>query len=715
MKSILKIVREYVLLSIFSSTLFLPIAWASANHFNGEYPNEGILFMSAEQNYSGPIYLVSNNCNNSELGAYTRIASSTINTAEMDRWVNGIDMRRYSCTPQTQWDNHVNIELVYQQNYSSDPMHTDSYGHNHSVLTPSSFCDFWVVEYPCGNISTVHLDKRQWDRQKKNPLWQERLIMHETGHSHGLDHHCESNSIMNNGLGSCNNGVWTAVMAYQPTDRMGINSIYPPPPPPPPPQGPTYISGNITTSTTWNNLQDPYIVQEDVIINPGVTLTIEPGTIVKFPTTSSGLTVNGTLNAYGTATSTIYFTSIKDDTVGGDTNGDGGATIPAGYDWRHIKFNAGSEGNFNNVVVVYGGSYDPNSNLHIAGGVVNILNSKISNSGGGGIFQDGGVSGIDSTELSYSSIGFVLSDGFANLTNNNFKNNANNGYGVLTTTGGSLTLINNSFTDNAAGPGWLDPSTSLTISGNTTIGGVYGGFILEGVVTGSSTLPVDLPYMPTTVTVAQGGTLNINPGTIIKFTGGNSSFIVNGTLNIQGSSILPIYLTSTKDDSIGGDTNRDGALTSPDVGNWKHIIFNNGSIGNITNTIIRYGGNDVFLGSSLSNIYNNGGNLSISDLSSSYSLRGLYQSVGTTTISSSDIFQNGTEGVYIEGGMMTLLQNNIYNNNFGLRNTTSTNIPAENNYWGNSSGPYHPVLNPGGLGNGVSDNVDFTPWLLGPF
>lgn len=57
--------------------------------------------------------------------------------------------------------------------------------------------------------------------------------------------------------------------------------------------------------------------------------------------------------------------------------------------------------------------------------------------------------------------------------------------------------------------------------------------------------------------------------------------------------------------------------------------------------------------------------------------------------------------------------NNIYNNQqYGLYSTaTTTVIDAENNWWGDSSGPYHPTTNPGGLGNAVSDYVDYEPWL----
>ncbi|RJP85523.1 MAG: hypothetical protein C4518_15575, partial [Desulfobacteraceae bacterium] len=37
-------------------------------------------------------------------------------------------------------------------------------------------------------------------------------------------------------------------------------------------------------------------------------------------------------------------------------------------------------------------------------------------------------------------------------------------------------------------------------------------------------------------------------------------------------------------------------------------------------------------------------------------------------------------------------------------------VGAEENWWGNASGPYHATLNAVGAGDDVSDNVDFTPW-----
>ena len=59
--------------------------------------------------------------------------------------------------------------------------------------------------------------------------------------------------------------------------------------------------------------------------------------------------------------------------------------------------------------------------------------------------------------------------------------------------------------------------------------------------------------------------------------------------------------------------------------------------------------------------------------------------------------------------------NNIYGNTeYGIYNEGAPAINAILNWWGDPSGPHNPTLNPGGLGDKVSDNVDFDPWLTAP-
>jgi hypothetical protein len=121
----------------------------------------------------------------------------------------------------------------------------------------------------------------------------------------------------------------------------------------------THVSGTIATNTTWTSANSPYVVDSDVDVNSSVTLTIQPGVIVKFtPYVTLYVDDGGTIHAIGTPGNKIYLTSLADDTIGGDTNGDGNKTIPnptGAYLWYGVNSfgDIGSHIVLDNTIVRY--------------------------------------------------------------------------------------------------------------------------------------------------------------------------------------------------------------------------------------------------------------------------------------------------------------------------------------------------------------------------
>ena len=108
-------------------------------------------------------------------------------------------------------------------------------------------------------------------------------------------------------------------------------------------------SGSFTEDTTWSGV---IVISELLTIPEGVTLTIEPGTVVKFAGRSSGLNVKGTVDAPGTLEKPVVFTSWLDDQVGGNTNSV--SDLPGVGDWQGITFSGDSSaGNFEHTTIRY--------------------------------------------------------------------------------------------------------------------------------------------------------------------------------------------------------------------------------------------------------------------------------------------------------------------------------------------------------------------------
>ncbi len=306
-----------------------------------------------------------------------------------------------------------------------------------------------------------------------------------------------------------------------------------------------------------------YLLLEDMTINTGVYVTVEPGVVIKFLNT--GIFVRGGFMADGTTLGKdsyeeIIFTSLKDDNFGNpmDTNGDGNSTAPSRGDWKTIRYEETSDDGFN--LIRY-------AQVKFAG----------SNSWGNITFTDaaGLIQYVTSSEAYYYG---VKCEGASTPTFDNVD-------------------IANSRLDPIAMSLKSDPTFSnITFAGN----GSNGIKILEGNLGSDATLKQrdiaginNIAYIVQYLTIQPSSTLIIEPGVVIKFFDIFSRIYVNGAMIADGMPGENIVFTSLKDDSYGGDTNNDGNLSSPSGGDYETILFNASDIDSLNlldNCLIRYGG-----------------------------------------------------------------------------------------------------------------------------
>ncbi|UCE36904.1 MAG: Ig-like domain-containing protein [Thermoplasmata archaeon] len=215
--------------------------------------------------------------------------------------------------------------------------------------------------------------------------------------------------------------------------------------------GPTYVSGSITLNTIWYQTDSPFIVTGDVTVEPGVTLTIEPGVEVKFDGLYS-LIVNGTLIAQGTPGSPILFTSNQG--------------VPAKGDWHRIRLHGAN--NIMDYCEISFGDYP----LYImcANTKNRISNCKISNNTGDGIYlkETSGNIIYNTTVTSSYSNGITLLISEYNIINKSFVNQ-NRAFGIYVRSSSNNTIMNTYVSKNTGGGIELGLNSSYIEITNVTV------------------------------------------------------------------------------------------------------------------------------------------------------------------------------------------------------------------------------------------------------
>jgi uncharacterized protein YjbI with pentapeptide repeats len=300
-----------------------------------------------------------------------------------------------------------------------------------------------------------------------------------------------------------------------------------------------------------------YHVIGQVTVPAGETLTIPTGVNLKF-LPAQQLRVKGTLDVNGSALSNVQFTSVKDDAVGGDTNADGGATLPAAGDWSGIVVDGNGAVHMEHASVRYAG------NGGWAPVYINGANTALTLSDC--LFHDSSTHGMNLTNRDFTQLS-VTDCAFADC----------NQYAV---TGLQFEYLPGFSSNTASGCG---SGSYLRISQGTVATNTNQVVTLDQLLNDVLVLPV-LVSVPSTssLELAAGVTVKLSPAMRITVTG---AFTASGTPG------QPVIVTTLTDDTVLGDTNVDGGATTPSPGELGGIVLNGNSSVDLDHTEVRYAGN----------------------------------------------------------------------------------------------------------------------------
>lgn len=308
-----------------------------------------------------------------------------------------------------------------------------------------------------------------------------------------------------------------------------------------------------------------FILRGGVTVGAGAELDLGPGVVLKWEATTFSLDVAGTLTAFGTALEPVVLTSLRDDAFAGDTNKDGGDTAPAPGDWTGVSLGVGSGASLlDSVVLRYAGRASQTLAALEVSGAPTLQNSVV--------------------ELSETAALDLRLLGRPTVVDCDFRDNG--GVAVIRAFLAALPgFSGNTATGNVQGDYVHVLNGDVSYAGSGTADGGGGCAVEFG--PGSGLAPDVSIVVSDDVDVPAGCQLSILGGAVLKFDG-NREFDVDGTLQVGSVGGGTAVFTTAADDSVGGDTLKDGS-TEGTPGAWQGLTIS-GPGTSIQDALVRFAG-----------------------------------------------------------------------------------------------------------------------------